>query len=678
MPPKKRRILRTPRKAANPIPPPPSVPAAAETLAITTQSPPPLVSDAGPSTPPSNGAGFEPSTRSIPTADTKPSTPPPAPDAAAKTSPVRKVRKIIKKVIIKKIVPKGTFAARKAAAAAAAAAADASEPGGETPTDMPANDHNAATNDAVGKGHDANGTVVEKPATDCNAIDVEEALGEETVVEETLDGKLATDCDACMGEEVGMSEWQKRRMTEVFVGGLDRDAKEKDVRAVFAKAGAITEVRMIMDHCTQKNKGYCFVRYRNAAQAKKAIAEFGNVKICGKLCRAAARDGSDRIFLGNIDKKWKKEDIIKLLQKIGVENVDTVTLMADSDNPDCNCGFAFLKLETSRVARMAYKKLSKKNVFGKGLNIRVAWAEPLNDPDEKDRQKVKSIFVEGIPTSWDQAKLTQIFKKYGKIECVVLSSDMQSAKRKDFAFINYKTHEAAILCLESFNKEESTENGSKVNIKVSLAKPVQKGKQNKEDHKFSISEKVKTVAQSEKKVGPSSVQIRPSRVVQTAGDNKSCTTHDLLHVPREQTSWRHGHIGSVPDPIQDHTDIYSGEKRPFSTLDDDSSYPTRGHSRPRHESSTYTTATSSYGVLPPAITRSSPPYYHDNSRYPAGLASFYGVTGPSVSFQMRQADSRQPEQPYRSRYYSKYFDASDTAVTVHQDQVISIVEQGKH
>lgn len=33
-------------------------------------------------------------------------------------------------------------------------------------------------------------------------------------------------------------------------------------------------------------------------------------------------------------------------------------------------------------------------------------------------------------------------------------------------------------------------------------------------------------------------------MVQTAGDNKSCTTHDLLHVPREQASWRHGHIGS--------------------------------------------------------------------------------------------------------------------------------------
>ncbi|KAF0935129.1 hypothetical protein E2562_030416 [Oryza meyeriana var. granulata] len=80
-------------------------------------------------------------------------------------------------------------------------------------------------------------------------------------------------------EEVGMSERQKRMTMEVFVGGLHRDAKEEDVRAVFGKAGEITEVRMIMNPLARKNKGYCFVRYREAAQTKRAIAEFHNVKV---------------------------------------------------------------------------------------------------------------------------------------------------------------------------------------------------------------------------------------------------------------------------------------------------------------------------------------------------------------------------------------------------------------
>jgi hypothetical protein len=70
--------------------------------------------------------------------------------------------------------------------------------------------------------------------------------------------------------------------------------------------------------------------------------------------------------------------------------------------------------------------------------------------------------VEEIPSSWDQAKLTEIFQNYGKIEHIFLSRNTKSSKKRACACIKYMTHEAAVLCLESFDKEELTENGSKV------------------------------------------------------------------------------------------------------------------------------------------------------------------------------------------------------------------------
>ena len=70
--------------------------------------------------------------------------------------------------------------------------------------------------------------------------------------------------------------------------------------------------------------------------------------------------------------------------------------------------------------------------------------------------------MEGVPSSWGQAKLTEIFKNYGKIEHIFLSRNMQSSKKRDCACIKFMAHEAAMLCLESFYKEELTENGSKV------------------------------------------------------------------------------------------------------------------------------------------------------------------------------------------------------------------------
>jgi hypothetical protein len=216
--------------------------------------------------------------------DHKPHAPlPPAADGKPATPPLSKtVRKVVRKVrkVVKKVFPKGTTTSAAAAArkettnAAEAAVAGASqlqavadeepEPGEFVP-DKPATDRNNAV---AGSQQSLLG---EEAAAEAEAAAAGEPAGEKKL---TVSG--------CKGEErgeVGMSGRQKR-MREVFVGGLDGDAKEEDVRAVLAAAGEITEVRMIMDPVVAtKNRGYCFVRYREAAQARKAIAELGKVKV---------------------------------------------------------------------------------------------------------------------------------------------------------------------------------------------------------------------------------------------------------------------------------------------------------------------------------------------------------------------------------------------------------------
>lgn len=85
---------------------------------------------------------------------------------------------------------------------------------------------------------------------------------------------------------------------------------------------------------------------------------------------------------------FSSKQIMKQLQKIGVENINTVMLKADPNKPGYNLGYGHLELETTTDARLAYAKLSRKGVFGKGLSITVEWAEPLNGPDVKEMQKV--------------------------------------------------------------------------------------------------------------------------------------------------------------------------------------------------------------------------------------------------------------------------------------------------
>ena len=73
-----------------------------------------------------------------------------------------------------------------------------------------------------------------------------------------------------------VKERRKRKEFEVFVGGLDKDATESDLRKVFGEVGVVTEVRLMMNPQTKKNKGFAFLRFETVEQAKRAVAELKN------------------------------------------------------------------------------------------------------------------------------------------------------------------------------------------------------------------------------------------------------------------------------------------------------------------------------------------------------------------------------------------------------------------
>lgn len=71
-------------------------------------------------------------------------------------------------------------------------------------------------------------------------------------------------------------ERRKRKEFEIFVGGLDKDATEADLRKVFGDVGEVTEVRLMMNPQTKKNKGFAFLRFATVEQAKRACSDLKN------------------------------------------------------------------------------------------------------------------------------------------------------------------------------------------------------------------------------------------------------------------------------------------------------------------------------------------------------------------------------------------------------------------
>lgn len=86
--------------------------------------------------------------------------------------------------------------------------------------------------------------------------------------------------DECR-ELTNMAKERKiKKEREIFVGGLDRDAVEEDVRKVFEKIGEIVEIRLHRNSSTNKNKGYAFVEYAKKEHAKRALLEMKNPVVC--------------------------------------------------------------------------------------------------------------------------------------------------------------------------------------------------------------------------------------------------------------------------------------------------------------------------------------------------------------------------------------------------------------
>ncbi|KAK3433922.1 hypothetical protein EUGRSUZ_D01204 [Eucalyptus grandis] len=288
--------------------------------------------------------------------------------------------------------------------------------------------------------------------------------------QETLDGEEDDHHDV-------FKERRKRKEFEVFVGGLDKDATEDDLRKVFSAVGEVTEVRLMMNPQTRKNKGFAFLRFATVEQARRAVTDLRNPVIKGKQCGVTPSQDSDTLFLGNICKTWTKEALKEKLKHYGVENVEDVTLVEDGNNEGMNRGFAFLEFSSRSEAMDAFKRLQKRDVlFGVDRPAKVSFADSFIDPGDEIMAQVKTVFVDGLPASWDEDRVRELLKKYGEVEKVELARNMPSAKRRDFGFVTFDTHDAAVTCAKSINNSELGEGDSKAKVRARLSRPLQRGK----------------------------------------------------------------------------------------------------------------------------------------------------------------------------------------------------------
>ncbi|MBA0674056.1 hypothetical protein Goari_015670, partial [Gossypium aridum] len=273
---------------------------------------------------------------------------------------------------------------------------------------------------------------------------------------------------------------KKEKQLEIHVGGLHKEIAEQDLFEIFGKFGEVQSARIVRHRTTNKSKGFAFIQYATTEQAKKALSDLKDgIEVKGKLAKLSISHDRDVLYLGRICRTWTKEDVgkrilysLSVLGKLkgyGIENIDEIQVPNDPKDDRKIKGFAFLRFNTFSDAKAALHRLRKPDIaFGNARGAKIAFARTPMHPRERVRLQVKTIYVEGIPKSWDVHKLKEICEQYAETKKVKISRNL-SNKGKDFGFISFTTRGGAVACVEGMNKLRY---GGNVKVKAYIARPL--------------------------------------------------------------------------------------------------------------------------------------------------------------------------------------------------------------
>lgn len=81
----------------------------------------------------------------------------------------------------------------------------------------------------------------------------------------------------------------------IYVGNLDYQITEEDLRDIFEEYGTVTSTKVVIDRDSNRSKGFGFVEMQEQAEGQKAIDELDGAELEGRTMRVnVARERTDR------------------------------------------------------------------------------------------------------------------------------------------------------------------------------------------------------------------------------------------------------------------------------------------------------------------------------------------------------------------------------------------------
>ncbi|KAL6867475.1 hypothetical protein ACP4OV_015499 [Aristida adscensionis] len=315
---------------------------------------------------------------------------------------------------------------------------------------------------------------------------------------------------------------RKNKEREIFIGGLPKDWVDEDIRKVFSEFGKIESIKIIKNPVTNSTKGFAFLCYGNTEDAMKALEKVSEeTEVKGKKVRISASQDNSTLYLGNICKTWTKDQVESMLNELGIDGLE-MSLPDDPDSGGRNKGFAFIQFESHSDAIEAFQRLRKPDaIFGMNRSAKVSFAQTPLQPCEDLLMKVKTIYLEHVPLSWDEEKIEECCKEHIEIKKIVLVRKLKRSKKKDISFVEFYSRDSALACVEGINSGWIGD--GEVKIFASLARPLCKGRLAKQGTKggYKVNSGMTTTSQPEKNAQEDKVIVNKKALYKLSNGNNS-------------------------------------------------------------------------------------------------------------------------------------------------------------
>ncbi|XP_048234109.1 polyadenylate-binding protein 4-like [Ricinus communis] len=245
-----------------------------------------------------------------------------------------------------------------------------------------------------------------------------------------------------------------RPRLSLYVGDLDPEVTEMNLRTVFSSMGPIRNVHLCRCSLTGRSLCYGYVNFYRPYDAYKALSNLNHTYLKGKLMRimwcqrnpCARKSGIGNLYVKNLDASIDSAGLQSLFSKFG-----TILSCKVVEEHGKSKGYGFVQFDSEDSALAARTALHDTMLKEKKLYVsRFVKKSERTTATSYDELKFTNLYVKNLSKDMTQDAFHNMFSAFGEIISAVIMQD-HNGKSRGFGFVDFESPEDAKKAVDALN-----------------------------------------------------------------------------------------------------------------------------------------------------------------------------------------------------------------------------------